>query len=190
MQEELLLWTPLVSPWLLRHVRETAKPQVSGLLNTGEVPNLFNAEEQPLILALPRWNHGMENMANVFVVNGSSSRKSSGLWRVHVACVPKTGMFPAKTSAHRKPGLCFLQSLASQWWCGITVELIIHVVWYFKALEEGFSRPPCFAMSAAGKCPVALSQHVRKRKGLKRAKRVPKARWRVQMLQPTSKDKE
>lgn len=29
-------------------------------------------------------------------------------------------------------------------------------------------------MSAAGKCPVALSQHVRKRKGLKRAKRVPK----------------
>jgi len=45
----------------LRHVRETAKPQVSGLLNTGEVPNLFNAEEQLAILALPRWHHGMEN---------------------------------------------------------------------------------------------------------------------------------
>jgi len=63
----------------LRHVRETAKPQVSGLLNTGEVPNLFNAEEQLAILALPRWNHGMENMANVFVVNGWLKRKSSGL---------------------------------------------------------------------------------------------------------------
>ena len=112
--------------------------------------------------------------------------------------------------------------------CGITVELIIHVVWYFKALEEksleslgypqwssiyrwifhykpsifgvpkndfgnlGFRRPPCFAMSAAGTCPLALDPrtHVRKRKGLKRAKRVPKARWRSQMLQPSSKDKE